>query len=211
MWVANGWREYKMVVDRGGWRGQPHQEEKRRVKMDRLTPERSISDSPSDDQMDIDQSSTPTNGAVVDQTSIITQPPSGSVTRDAEQARLELAAEEGSNYDPDDDVSVSAVDCICGNPYPWQNPPFLFTIECDSCPRIQHPTCMGFGDTAKPFRGSYYCHVCWPQRHAETVAALAKNEKIWEARKWREENTKPERQFPGSGPVKKFIGPGFGK
>ena len=73
-------------------------------------------------------------------------------------------------------------------------------ISCDKCLAWQHNVCMGLSEDEDEIPEEYFCERCKPQNHKETLAAIAKGEKIWEARQaeaQREEEEKKARKRKG--------------
>ncbi|EMC99714.1 hypothetical protein BAUCODRAFT_571914 [Baudoinia panamericana UAMH 10762] len=82
--------------------------------------------------------------------------------------------------DDEGDNEEGEIRCICGDTDAKSTWEF---IGCEACLSWQHNVCMGEppeGDPKLPEH--YFCEECRPEEHKETLAALAKGEKIWETR-----------------------------
>ena len=57
-------------------------------------------------------------------------------------------------------------------------------ICCDKCSAWQHNVCMGLSEDDDELPDTYFCEECKPEDkiHKETLAAIARGEKIWETR-----------------------------
>ncbi|KAK5113211.1 hypothetical protein LTR62_003547 [Meristemomyces frigidus] len=81
--------------------------------------------------------------------------------------------------DEEDAGDEDAIRCICGNDDPDDKRPF---IGCDACSVWQHNICMGMPEDDSEVPEHYFCEVCKPDEHVETLAALANGDRIWETR-----------------------------
>lgn len=80
--------------------------------------------------------------------------------------------------EPEEEV----IRCVCGateqdadQGEPW--------IACDECGAWQHNICMGMSQYSDDLPNKYFCEVCKPEAHAETLAGIARGERPWEARR----------------------------
>lgn len=55
-------------------------------------------------------------------------------------------------------------------------------ICCDICQAWQHNVHMGLPEDEDELPENYYCEQCKPEDHQELLQAVARGEKIWEAR-----------------------------
>ena len=85
-------------------------------------------------------------------------------------------AQTEEDYDDDEDEEIR---CICGNNNPKDKRAF---IGCDECSVWQHNVCMGMPEDEEDVPDSYLCERCGPDDHKETLQAIERGERIWEAR-----------------------------
>ena len=89
-------------------------------------------------------------------------------------------AQKKSKAQPEEDEDDDGViRCICGNDDPNDKRAF---ISCDTCEVWQHNICMGEPEDEDDLPDHYYCEECAPEVHGETLQAMERGEKIWEAR-----------------------------
>ncbi|KAK0640801.1 hypothetical protein B0T16DRAFT_202349 [Cercophora newfieldiana] len=98
-----------------------------------------------------------------------------------------------------EEPEVEIIRCICGateqdadqGDEPW--------IACDACGAWQHNICMGMSQYSEDLPKKYFCEQCRPEDHKETVAAIARGEKPWEARRkaYKEEMKSEEKKKKG--------------
>lgn len=81
--------------------------------------------------------------------------------------------------EPQDDDEDEVIRCVCGDSNPKDRRPF---IGCDACTVWQHNICMGYPDDEEDVPEHYFCEECRPEEHMETIQAIGRGEKIWEAR-----------------------------
>ncbi|GAB7349288.1 hypothetical protein MBLNU459_g8433t1 [Dothideomycetes sp. NU459] len=129
------------------------------------------------------------------------------------KAATKKGAKKSSEPEPDDQEEVEeeveddgTIRCICG--YTEDDIGNTTFVSCDACEVWQHNVCMGLPTDASLLPEHYMCEECQPDDHKETVAALAKGEKIWidrkraheeELRRIRNEKKKGSRKSTGKG------------
>jgi hypothetical protein len=87
----------------------------------------------------------------------------------------EPAQEDEDNEEEEDEE----IRCICGNDDRKDTRPF---IACDACSVWQHNVCMGIPDDEDDVPEHYFCELCRPEEHQETIQALQRGEEIWDTR-----------------------------
>ena len=69
--------------------------------------------------------------------------------------------------------------CICGDNDNTAKRPWF---RCDACECFQHPDCMDRSIFADELEDHYLCEQCKPDEHVELLDAVARGERLWEAR-----------------------------
>ncbi|OTB09463.1 hypothetical protein M426DRAFT_18105 [Hypoxylon sp. CI-4A] len=100
------------------------------------------------------------------------------------------AAEKNEKQEEDDEV----IRCICGattqdddeTDEPW--------IACDGCGVWQHCVCVDMSVYIEDLTRDYFCERCAPTAHKNTLDAIKRGEKPWEARRQKYEEEKKKKK-----------------
>ena len=112
-----------------------------------------------------------------------------------------------SAAEPEPENEPETIRCVCGaieaddEGEPW--------IACDKCGAWQHIICMGISRYDEDIPKKYFCELCRPENHKETLAAIANGEKPWEARRqaWLDEKSKEKTKGSKKGGRKRASDP----
>lgn len=99
--------------------------------------------------------------------------------RKAKQTRFQIPEEDPDNafYSENDDDNICR--CICGdNDFTAKRP----WIQCTDCDVWQHNDCMDVSVFEDELDDHYWCEKCAPDSYAALFAAVARGERLWEAR-----------------------------
>ncbi|KZZ97366.1 Spen-like protein [Moelleriella libera RCEF 2490] len=83
--------------------------------------------------------------------------------------------------------------CVCGATEQDEDSGEAW-ISCETCYAWQHNVCVGVSSFEDEIPDNYWCEQCRPQDHKELLAAMARGEKPWEARRKAHEEEEAERK-----------------
>lgn len=108
------------------------------------------------------------------------------------------AAEKEEEEEEDDEDEV--IRCVCGATTQDDDAADEPWIACEKCGAWQHNVCMGMSIFDDDLPKEYFCEQCRPEDHKELLAAMAKGEKLWVARRQKhEEENKKKKGKKGKG------------
>ncbi|OLN87021.1 Transcription factor BYE1 [Colletotrichum chlorophyti] len=123
----------------------------------------------------------------------------GQHTKAFDDQPIEPPKKRGRKKKQEEEPEEEIIRCVCGateqdddSEEPW--------IACDKCTAWQHNLCMGMSVFTEDLPKNYYCEQCAPQDHKELLAALARGERPWEARRKayeEEQNEKKKKKKKG--------------
>nr|XP_036589961.1 phd finger domain-containing protein [Colletotrichum truncatum]KAF6801966.1 phd finger domain-containing protein [Colletotrichum truncatum] len=117
----------------------------------------------------------------------------GQHTKAFDDQPIEPPKKRGRKKKQEEEPEEEIIRCVCGateqdgdSEEPW--------IACDKCTAWQHNVCMGMSVFTEDLPKNYYCEQCAPQDHKELLAAMAKGERPWEARRKAYEDEQNEKK-----------------
>ncbi|KAF6806052.1 phd finger domain-containing protein [Colletotrichum musicola] len=123
----------------------------------------------------------------------------GQHTKSFDDQPIEPPKKRGRKKKQEEEPEEEIIRCVCGateqdgdSEEPW--------IACDKCTAWQHNVCMGMSVFTEDLPKNYYCEQCAPQDHKDLLAAMAKGERPWEARRKayeEEQNEKKKKKKKG--------------
>ncbi|KAL7920292.1 SPOC domain-containing protein [Trichoderma austrokoningii] len=100
--------------------------------------------------------------------------------------------EKEQSQDPEE-----VIRCVCGATEQDEDSGEAW-ISCETCFVWQHNVCVGVSSYEDEIPENYWCEECKPENHKELLDAIARGEKLWEARrKAHEEETERKRKRGG--------------
>lgn len=100
--------------------------------------------------------------------------------------------EKEQSQDPEE-----VIRCVCGATEQDEDSGEAW-ISCETCFVWQHNVCVGVSSYEDEIPENYWCEECKPENHKELLDAIARGEKLWEARrKAHEEETERKKKRGG--------------